>query len=72
MDKLVELQMFQEECHILFKESHTDERENNKASLVLNMLGEQGSMTIKSLEFNNKEYSAVFEALEDTFRPVTL
>ena len=66
--KLVELKTFQEECHILFDGPYKDESEDSKASLVLNWLSQQGSMTLKSLEVNKKDYKVFLKALEDIFR----
>ena len=67
-NKLVEPQMFQEECYILFEGPYKDECEDSKASLVLNWFSWQGPVTLKSLEVNRKDYKAIFKALENIFR----
>ena len=65
----MELQAFQEECHILFEGPYKDESEDSKTPLVLNWLDQQGTITLKSLEVDKRDYKAILKALEDIFRP---
>ena len=55
---------------MLFNDPLDEPLPNRQASLVVNWLGSEASLTLKSLNLNYDTPDTIFDALRDVFRPI--
>ena len=70
IDKLSELANFKAECEVLFNGPLDESLPNRQAGLVVNWLGSEAGLTLRSLNLMYDELNAIFDALREVFRPI--
>ena len=70
LDKLSELDRFKSKCEVLFAEPLDESPANRQAGLVVNWLGSEASLTLRSLELTYDHPDTIFNALREVFRPI--
>ena len=70
LDKLSELDRFKSECKVLFNGPLDESPPNRQAGLVVNQLGSEAGLTLRSLNLMYDEPDTIFDALRDVFRPI--
>ena len=70
IDKLSELDHFKAECEVLFNGPLDESLPNRLAGLVVNWLGSEAGLTLRSLNLTYDEPNTIFDALGDVFRPI--
>ena len=65
-----ELDRFKSECEILFDGPLDESPANRQAGLVVNWLGSEAVLTLRSLDLTYDHTDAIFNALHDVFRPI--
>ena len=67
IDKLSELDHFKAECEVLFNCPLDESPPNRQAGLVVNWLGSEAGLTLRSLNLTYDEPNTIFNALRDVF-----
>ena len=70
IDKLSELDRFKAECEVLFNGPLDESPPNRQAGLVVNWLGSEAGLTLRSLNLNYNAPKTIFTALLEVFRPI--
>ena len=70
IDKLSELDHFKAECEVLFNGPLDESPPNRQAGLVVNWLGSEAGLTLRSLNLNYDAPETIFAALHEVFRPI--
>ena len=70
IDKLSELDHFTAECKVLFNGPLDESPPNRQAGLVVNWLGSEAGLTLRSLNLNYDTPDTIFDALMEVFRPI--
>ena len=70
IDKLSELDCFKAECEVLFNGPLDESPPNRQAGSVVNWLGSEAGLTLRSLNLTYDELNTIFHALRDVFRPI--
>ena len=70
IDKLSELGHFKSQCEVLFNGPLNESPPNRQAGLVVNWLGSEAGLTLRSLNLMYDELNTTFDALKDVFRPI--
>ena len=70
IDKLSELDHFKFECEVLFNGPLDELPPNRQAGLVVNWLGSEAGLTLRSLNLTYDELNTIFDALREVFRPI--
>ena len=70
LDKLAELNRFKSECEVLFNRPLDESPPNRQAGLVVNWLGSEAGLTLRSLNLMYDEQDTIFNALRGVFRPI--
>ena len=70
IDKLSELDHFKAECEVLFNGPLDESLPNRQAGLVVNWLGSEAGLTLRSLNLTYDEPNTIFDALGDVFRSI--
>ena len=70
IDKLSELDCFKVECEVLFNGLLDESQPNRQAGLVVNWLGSEAGLTLRSLNLMYDEPNTIFDALREVFRPI--
>ena len=70
IDKLSELDHFKFECEVLFNGPLDELPPNRQAGLVVNCLGSEAGLTLRSLNLTYDELNTIFDALREVFRPI--
>ena len=70
IDKLSELDHFKAECEVLFNGPLDESPPNRQAELVVNWLGSEAGLTLRSLNLKYDEPNTIFDALREVFRPI--
>ena len=70
IDKLSELDHFKAECEVLFNGPLDESPPNRQAGLVVNWLGSEVGLTLRSLNLNYDAPETIFTALHEVFRPI--
>ena len=70
IDKLSELDRFKSECEVLFSGPLDESPPNRQAGLVVNWLGSEAGLTLRSLNLTYDELNTIFDALREVFRPI--
>ena len=70
LDKLSELDRFKSECEVLFKGPLDESRPNRQTGLMVNWLGSEAGLTLRSLNLMYDEPNTIFDALREVFRPI--
>ena len=70
LDKLSELDRFKSECLVLFNGPLDEYPLNRQAGLVVNWLGGEAGLTLRSLNLTYDEPNTIFDALREVFRPI--
>ena len=70
LDKLSELDRFKSECEVLFYGPLDESPPNRQAGLVVNWLGSEAVLTLRSLSLMYDELNTIFDALREVFRPI--
>ena len=68
IDKLSELNHFKSECEVLFNGPLDESPLNRQAGLVVNWLGSEAGLTLRSLNLTYDELNTIFDALREVFR----
>ena len=63
IDKLSELDRFKAECEVLFNGPLDESPPNRQAGLVVNWLGSEAGLTLRSLNLNYDAPETIFTAL---------
>ena len=61
---------FKSECEVLFARSLDESLANRQAGLVVNWLGSEVGLTLRSLDLTYDHPDTIFNALHDVFRPI--
>ena len=70
LDKLSELDRFKYECEVLFAGPLDEPPANRQAGLVVNWLGSETGLTLRSLDLTYDHPDTIFNALRKVFRPI--
>ena len=70
IDKLSELDHFKAECEVLFNGPLDESPPNKQAGLVVNWLGSEAGLALRSLNLTYDEPNTIFDALREAFRPI--
>ena len=70
IDKLSVLDHFKAECEVLFNGPLDESPLNRQAGLVVNWLGSEAGLTLRSLNLMYDEPKTIFDALREVFRPI--
>ena len=70
INKLSELDCFKAECEVLFNGPLDESPSNRQAGLVVNWLGSEAGLTLRSLNLNYDAPETIFTALCEVFRPI--
>ena len=70
LDKLSELDRFKSECEVLFAGPLDESPANKQAGLVVNWLGSEASLTLRSLDLTYDHPDTIFNVLREVFRPI--
>ena len=70
LDKLSELDRFKSECLVLFNGPLDESLPNRQAGIVVNWLGSEAGLTLRSLNLTYDEPNTIFDALKYVFRPI--
>ena len=70
LDKLSELDRFKSECEVLFDCPLDESPKNRPAGLVVNWLGSEAGLTLRSLNLTYDQPDTIFNALHEVFRPI--
>ena len=65
-----ELDRFKSECQVLFNDPLDESPPNRHAGLVVNWLGSEAGLTLRSLNLTYDEPNTIFDALRDMFRSI--
>ena len=68
IDKLSELDHFKAEYKVLFNGPFDESPPNRQAGLVVNWLGSEAGLTLRSLNLTYDEPNTIFDALRDVFQ----
>ena len=69
INKLSELDRFKAECEVLFNGPLDESQPNRQARLIVNWLGSEAGLTLRSLNLNYDTPETIFTALHEVFRP---
>ena len=70
IDKLSELDHFKDECEVLFNGPLDESPPNRQAGLVVNWLGSEAGLTLRSFNLTYDEPNTTFDAFREVFRPI--
>ena len=70
IDKLSELDHFKAECEVLFNGPLDESPPNRQAGLVVNWLGSEAGLSLRSLNLMYDEPNTIFDVLREVFRPI--
>ena len=70
IDKLSELDHFKSESEVLFNGPLDESPPNRQAGLVVNWLGSEAGLTLRSLNLTYDELNTIFDALREVFRSI--
>ena len=70
LDKLSELDRFKSECEVLFDGPLDDSPPNRQVGLVVNWLGSETGLTLRSMNLIYDQQETIFTTLHDVFRPI--
>ena len=68
-NRLPELEQFKQECSVLFNGPLSEMKGQQKADLVVNLIGHQCTMTLHSIGITLDKPKTMFDSLESIFRP---
>ena len=68
--KLSELDRFKSECEVLFNRPLDESPPNKQAGLIVNWLGSEAGLNLRSLNLIYNVPDIIFDALRDVFRPI--
>ena len=68
-DKLIELEQFKADCHILFNGPLYDLKDKQRAGLLVNWFGREATQILASNDVEINSPKEVFKSLERVFRP---
>ena len=70
LDNLSELDRFKSECEVLFNGPLDESPPNRQAGLVVNWLGSEAGLILRSLNLMYVELNTIVDALREVFRPI--
>ena len=70
IDRLSELDRFKAECEVLFNGPLDESPPKRQAGLVVNWLGSEAGLTLRSLNLEYDRPETIFTALHEVFRPI--
>ena len=70
LNKLSELDRFKSEYEVLFAGPLVESPANRQAGLVVNWLGSEAGLILRSLDLTYDHPDTIFKALHDVFRPI--
>ena len=68
IDKLAELKRFKSECEVMFDGPLGESPPNRQAGLVVNWLGSDAGLTLRSLNLTYDQPDTIFDALREVFK----